>query len=339
MMGRKPSRNLNLPAGMRARHRRSKVWYYFDAGGKPRKEIPLGCDYALAVREWAKLKITEKPPIAITFRYATERYAREVIPTKAPRTQKDNFVQLHFLYQFFDNPPAPLDQIEPQHISQYLDWRSKPFTIGDKKYEGSKTQANREKALFSHIWNKTRAWGYTGKPNPCSGIEGFSERPRSIYVADTDFSAAYKAASEPVKDFMDLLYLTGQRPSDVLRMRRSDIKDGVLYIQQGKTDTPLRMVVEGQLEAVIDRIMSRKVTSLRLVASETGQPLTLGGLRARFKKDNPSFQLRDLRAKAETDKAEDTGDIRQAQKQLGHSTVTMTETYIRSRGEKVKPTK
>lgn len=26
-----------------------KAYYYFDAGGKPRKEIPLGDDYVLAV--------------------------------------------------------------------------------------------------------------------------------------------------------------------------------------------------------------------------------------------------------------------------------------------------
>lgn len=52
------------------------------------------------------------------------------------------------------------------------------------------------------------------------------------------------------------------------------------------------------------------------------------------------FQFRDLRAKAGTDKAESSGDIRQAQKQLGHSNITMTETYIRERkGSKVTPTK
>ena len=28
------------------------------------------------------------------------------------------------LYKFFDNPPAPLDQIEPHHIARYRDWRA-----------------------------------------------------------------------------------------------------------------------------------------------------------------------------------------------------------------------
>lgn len=52
------------------------------------------------------------------------------------------------------------------------------------------------------------------------------------------------------------------------------------------------------------------------------------------------FQMRDLHAKAGTDKAESSGDILQARDQLGHTTVVMTEQYIRNRlGKKVTPTK
>lgn len=51
------------------------------------------------------------------------------------------------------------------------------------------------------------------------------------------------------------------------------------------------------------------------------------------------FQMRDLRAKAGTDKAQSSGDILQARDQLGHTTVVMTENYIRKRiGKKVTPT-
>ena len=54
-MGRLPSVNLNLPRGMRARRRGSRVYYYFDAGGRPRREIALGQHYPEAVRRWAEL--------------------------------------------------------------------------------------------------------------------------------------------------------------------------------------------------------------------------------------------------------------------------------------------
>lgn len=50
--------------------------------------------------------------------------------------------------------------------------------------------------------------------------------------------------------------------------------------------------------------------------------------------------MRDLRAKADTDKAESSGDIMQARDQLGHTAVVMTEQYICERkGKKVTPTR
>ncbi|MDQ3565371.1 MAG: integrase, partial [Pseudomonadota bacterium] len=66
-----------------------------------------------------------------------------------------------------------LEQIQPVHIRQYLDSRKQ-----------APVRANREKALFSHIWNKAREWGYTDKPNPCQGVQGHKESGRDIYVED-----------------------------------------------------------------------------------------------------------------------------------------------------------
>ena len=48
----------------------------------------------------------------------------------------------------------------------------------------------------------------------------------------------------------------------------------------------------------------------------------------------------EIEAQAGTDKAESSGDIMQARDQLGHTTVVMTEQYIRARrGKKVLPTR
>src|SRR5437762_11269331 len=86
---------------------------------------------------------------------------------------------------------------------------------------------------------------------------------------------------------MDLAYLTGQRPADVLKMRLPDIRDGFLWLSQGKTHKKLRMAIAGELAALIERIQGRayKVTSLALIRNETGQPLSYSastpGLRKR----------------------------------------------------------
>jgi len=77
-MGRVPTKNLNLPKGMRARPQKSgKIYYYLDLGGKPRKEIPLGDDYAIAIKKWAELSENILPASAqVTFRMVWERYAK-----------------------------------------------------------------------------------------------------------------------------------------------------------------------------------------------------------------------------------------------------------------------
>lgn len=120
-----------------------------------------------------------------------------------------------------------------------------------------------------------------------------------------------------------------------------------MAIRQGKTLAKRRIELIGELKLLIDRIMARKagyrVRSTRLVVIGDGQPMTYHMLRGRFDKariPKSAFQFRDLRAKGGTDTAESSGDILQARDQLGHTTVTMTEHYIRDRkGKKVKPTK
>lgn len=371
-MGRQPTVNKNLPKRMRARRQRSgAIYYYYDTGATPRKEIPLGSDYVVAIRKWAELEQDKsgRADKVVTFKYVAERYTREVIPTKAPRTQSDNLIELDFLYEFFNDPPAPIDDIEPVHIRQYMDWRVKksrdqllvknkeradrglkPLKITGKE---GQVRANREKALFSHIFNMARNWGLTAAQNPCAGIKGFSESGRDVYVEDDDYKAVWEAADQPTRDAIDLAYLTGQRPSDTLGYTETDIKDGFLLVQQGKTGKKLRMVIEGELKIVIDRILARKrtydkkVVFTQLIVNEKGARFTLHALQQRFDKarelagvDKATFQFRDLRAKAGTDKADSSGDIRQAQRQLGHSSVTMTEVYVRNRkGDKVGPTK
>lgn len=346
-MGRRPTKNLNLPPRMRARASSSgRIFYYYDTGGRPRREIPLGADYVLAVQEWTKLQQNATAPLTVMFRHVAERYAREIVPTKAKRTQKDNGRELAELLAFFDNPPAPLDAIRPLHVRQYLDRRRE-----------APIRANREKALLSHVWNKAREWGYTDRENPCRGVQGFEENGRDVYVEDAVYAAVYTKADAMVRDAMDLAYLTGQRVADVLAAARSDLRDGMLHLRQGKTGKRLRIKVAGELAGLIDRILARQypgnVRSLRLVVAENGQPLAYSGFAQRFQKArelaakaNPEqapsilrFQFRDLRAKAGTDSA-DAGGIGRAQRQLGHASVTMTEHYVRNRlGDKVEPTR
>jgi integrase len=338
-MGRTPSRNKNLPAGMRARHRKSGTYYYLDTGETPRREIPLGSEYVFAVQKWAELT-AGKAAAQLTFKHVADRYLRDELPKKAPATRKDNLRELAKLLEFFED--APLEEIQPVHVRQYIDWRG----------QTAKVRANREKALFSHIWNFARDKGITSMTNPAAGIKGNPEAGRDAYIEDAVYQAVWAAAEVPLQDAMDLAYLTGQRPADVLKLSSADIQDGELTVVQNKTGRRLRIAIEGELAAVIDRIKARKVAGMTLITRQ-GKVMTKAALRGAFDRArdaailaNPdmepkirAFQFRDLRAKAGTDTEEIRG-MAAAKDQLGHSSEVMTSHYVRHRrGKLVKPTK
>jgi integrase len=230
-----------------------------------------------------------------------------------------------------------LADIRPEHVKKYLDHRG----------QSSKVQANREKALLSHLLNCARERGMLDTANPCEGVRGFRENARTIYVSDSEFSALYHYADDSLKDALDLALSLGLRPSDTLRIQLSDVNDDALIVTPSKTKASTRVVLRfeltKQLLDLLGRIQSRPYRNpavATLLQTQRGKPLTQAALRARFEKarllSGASFQFRDIRAKHVTDSA----DAETARKRLGHSSVMMTEKYIRSRkGEMVTPLK
>lgn len=337
-MGRRSPRT-NAVHNLRERRRGNKTYYFYDHGGKPRREEPLGTNYAMAIKRWAEIEGADAATAApvTQFKAVVEAYRREVVPTKAERTQRDNMRELGKLLEFFDDPPGPLEAIEPIHVKQYMRWR-----------KDAPVRATREKALLSHVWNWAREQGYTAQPNPCAGIKG-KKAGRDVYIEDDAYKAIRDKGDTTLQDAMDLAYLCGQRPADTLKMTEMDIRDGSLFVRQGKTQTPLRIEVTGELAEVIERIKVRKqampIYNTRLVVNKKGRTIGVHALSERFRKAREAagiegVQFRDLRAKAATDKADTSHDVRQAQKQMGHASVTTTELYIRRRrGEKVTPTR
>ena len=323
-MGRRRQSNFDDPPRF---HKKGKTWYHV-SGSKPRVWRKLSADRAEALRLWAQLEGVKDDDGSRTFAVVARRYVREVYPTKAVRTRKDNDKELAQLLRVFGH--MPVDAILPMHIREYMDVRGQTAQV----------RANREKALFSHIFNKAREWGYTAAQNPCQGVKGFREAGRDRYVTDDEFARVKARAHHTVADAMDLALLTGQRPADVLKLRRTDMRDGALWIVQNKTGARLGIEVTGELSALMDRINARprQAISPFLIQDEDGQPLSQSALRSRFDKARKaagvSFQFRDLRAKAATD----TGDLAHSQKLLAHKNRDMTEHYVRARiGERVKP--
>lgn len=325
-MGRRRQSNYDDPPRF---HKKGKVWYHV-SGTLPRLWTKLSSDRAEALRLWAQREGVREDESTKLFSIVAKRYIREIFPSKSVQTRKDNDKEIANLLKVF--ALMPIDAIAPMHVREYMDIRG----------QTAKVRANREKALLSHIFNKAREWGYTALQNPCQGVKGFKEVGRSRYITDAEFDQVKAQAHFTVVDAMDMALLTGQRPADVLKLKRTDIRDGALWIVQNKTGQRLGVEITGELAAVIARINERSSQAIGayLIQDENGQPLTQFALRSRFDKARTlakvDFQFRDIRAKAATD----TGDLAHSQALLGHKNREMTEQYVKARqGARVKPLK
>ena len=354
-MALKSSGNRDLPPRMLRRTRKRKngrIWvsYYYDGrdeNGK-RKEVPLGPDLYEAKVKWAKLEYKNPPKIVRNMGEVFDRYEARIIPGKKPRTQQDNLKELKQLRKAFEN--APIEAITPQVVAQYRDART------------AKIRANREIALLSHVFTIAREWGMTDKANPCAGVRRNKETPRDFYADSAVWDAVYAQAAQELKDAMQLAYLTGQRPADVLKISINDLSGDFLIVGQGKTQKRLRisLLFEGmdtKLSIFIKDLMERRMLSgvrnSRLITNTGGLRMSAQMLRNRWDEarlkavkqaiadNNPEltanirqFQFRDIRPKA----ASEIG-LDHASRLLGHSKEDITRKVYRRIGEVVRPTK
>lgn len=284
-------------------YKRGPSYYYVDP--ETLKWVQLGKTLADVHRRYSEI-LEDKKNFA-TLSHLIDRYIAEVLPTKAPSTQRPQRQQIERLRGVFGHC-KPSD-IRPFDIGQYLDHRS------------AKVAANREIALLSHIYRKGMRWGLADQ-NPCQGVERNKESPDRRYIEDWEFEAVLSSAPKFVGIAMRLAYLTGQRQADVLKMQRSHLQvDGIL-IKQNKTSAGLLVRWSSDLRSLVEEALtSYKISSLWLVRSENGQRLSSSGFQTAWNRHmnfclergfiSERFTFRAIRAKARSD-----GEDKQL---LGHS--------------------
>ena len=94
--------------------------------------------------------------------------------------------------------------------------------------------------------------------NPVRMLNRSRRKKRDRYLTDYEYQAIRENASNTLKLIMDMLYLTGQRIGDVLKIKHSDITSEGIFFQQ-KTGTKLMVAMSPDLERTIK---SREGTAL-----------------------------------------------------------------------------
>ncbi len=97
-----------------------------------RKQFRLGVTLGEAATEWAK-RMSASERSAVWIRELLERYALEVIPTKAAATQRGDNLALVNLRKIFGD--MRLIDLEPRHIYKYVDTRLNN-KLGQKRWGG-----------------------------------------------------------------------------------------------------------------------------------------------------------------------------------------------------------
>jgi len=122
------------------------------------------------------------------------------------------------------------------------------------------------------------------RTNPTADIKLASIDSDGFHTLTEDeiaqFEAHHPIGTKPRLAFALLLY-TAQRRSDVIRMGRQHIKDGVLTVKQQKTGVTLAIPVHAHLRAVLDATPSEHLTFL---VTATGKPYGGNAFSEQFRK-------------------------------------------------------
>src|SRR3990172_1167231 len=344
-MSPKPRReeNRGLPARWRFKH---GAYYYRVPVGleelwEGKKEYRLGKTLNEAYRVWAtRLDIFAN---AKTMAELLDRYALEVIPTKAPKSQELNLIAIRKLKPVFGH--MPITAVKPIHVYQYR----------DKRGRDGKKAANHDIEVLSHAFTKAIEWGLC-ENHPIKGkVRKFSTPPRRRYVEDWEIEEASKVASPFIKAYIRLKLLTGMRRGDMLSVKMSDLKEDGIHVTPRKTahSSGKKLIIEwsDELRALIEEItrLRKKIYSIWLFHTNKGQPYIkpdasangFDSIWGRFMDKvltrtnvKERFTEHDLRAKV----ASDT-ESEHARQLLGHASSEITERIYRRKANKVKPSR
>jgi len=188
---------------------------------------------------------------------------------KAANTQRS---YLHYLgvasSLLRDNEGRSIDAtaIEPRDVNTLRD-----ELIG----KGANQTVRAIRALYK--WAMAPARGYATS-NPAALVELLNEgehEPWPKWLIE-------EGLSDPVvRPAVAMLYFTGQRIGDVVKMQWTDVRGGSIEVKQEKTDTALAIPIHSELAEVLAELPRRGFT---ILANANGKPVTASALRQRLQK-------------------------------------------------------
>lgn len=171
--------------------------------------------------------------------------------------------------------------------------------------------------------------------NPVFGVDKHEEKQRDRLLTKTEYAAIYAKSGPRLQCIMDMLYLTGQRVNDVLKIRRDALTEDGVYFKQQKTGKKLLVRWTPELRAAVERAkqLTKDIPTLTLFSGRRRKAPDYRSVKLQWDvacvaAGVSEAQMRDLRAMSLTE-AEDEGKNPTAL--AGHSSESMTKRYLRGK--------
>lgn len=285
-----------------------------------------------------------------------DRYSFEVLPCKAPTTQRRQKLHIETLRCVFGH--MPVDTLLPYHVYQYYEKRSQKIEKIPGKVIGGKQVARGDIAVLSHLYTKAIEWGVINT-HPFKGIIRLSKpKPRKRYIEDWEILECFSLqpqykfeGTKVIQAYMKLRLITGLRSGDTLQLKLSDMHHDGLHVWVHKNKKPVVYNWTEELRSIIDECLESRPNqnSEYFFCNRRGEcyyDATRGlasgwdSMWQRFMKRvlketalAERFTSHDLRAKC----ASDVESLERARQLLAHSTPEVTQRVYRRKAERIDP--
>lgn len=331
MGARRKKENIGLPPNL---YKRKGIYYYRDT--RTKKEYSLGKNRTLAITETINANLTlsnqqtslidriNNVKVVSLHDWLDEYHL--ILQNRGLKNSTLKFYsnRINILKNNFSN--VNLEDVTTRLISDFIGSYSKR----------KPTMAKLLKSLLSDALNEAIARGIIDK-NSASVIKNprvVVQRPR---LTLEQFNYALLNANDKYRNIFLLAILTGQRISDLVKLKWTDIQDDKIFIQQLKTDTKIAISIDLHLKCVDCSI--RDVLNNLHNNKETVCNTSISSLRNWFakclpaSKKNPTFhEIRSLSARL----YEKERGAEFASALLGHKSMLMTSKYLDVRNNEYK---
>ena len=268
---------------------RGHRYYYFNTGqkknGKPiyhRLPDPSRADFYTV---YASLKAgrtkRENAKALMTVSKLIDLYERSDDFKKLSRSTHSGYM-LTFRKIRHNFGEAPADDLLPSDITLYMDQNA--ATPG---------AANMFKDVVGAIYKWGRRRSHTvGRPT--ADVAKLATQEHEPWPVEL-LESALKAENDRVRLAVHLLYYTGQRIGDVVRMRWSDIEGEYMIVRQQKTDKEMAVKLHKDLIAELARTPRK---GFNIIGRWTGEPIGAQPIRIALKKFAGDYVPHGLRKNA-----------------------------------------